>query len=76
MHLGTMIYALGVLMSLIGVLVEAIAMAGVASCRVRKELPVSSPIPFQVFGCYCFCAGVMCAAFGAWLAWGWLSRES
>ncbi|MGO9465478.1 MAG: hypothetical protein ACLQIB_09425 [Isosphaeraceae bacterium] len=67
MHFGTMIFALGVLTSLIGILVEAVAMAGVASYRVRKALPVSSPIPLQVFGCYCFCAGVMCAAFGAWL---------
>jgi hypothetical protein len=68
MHFGTIVVTLGISMSVIGLFVEAIAIMGVTSYRVRRVLPVS-PIPLQALGCCCFCAGVVCVALGKWLFW-------
>lgn len=67
MHVGTMIIGLGVFLSVLGAVVELVAMLGVASYTVRKALPVNSPIALQSIGGICFFVGLACAAFGGWL---------
>jgi hypothetical protein len=68
MQFGKIVFATGVSPMGFGAVVEAVAVIGIASYRVRRLLPVASPIALQSVGCFCFCAGMVCAAFGAWLA--------
>jgi hypothetical protein len=58
MVFGAIILAFGVLLSFGGLLVEAIAMLGLVSYRVRRALPANSPLTLQNVGACCFFAGM------------------
>ncbi|MDR3637848.1 MAG: hypothetical protein P4L84_28845 [Isosphaeraceae bacterium] len=62
------VFVLGVLMSVTGAIIEAVAVIAMVSYRLRTTLPVDSPINLQTWGGICFCAGVGCAVFGRWLS--------
>ena len=68
MQLGAFLGGIGVMMIAIGMAVEALAMIGITSYRVRRALPVKSPIVLLMAGCNCFCAGALITVVGAWLA--------
>jgi hypothetical protein len=67
MHLGHYLTLLGAATSILGMILEAVAIVGIASYRVRRMLPVSSPITLQALGCTCFCGGLFCLFLGHWL---------
>ena len=46
---------------------ECVAVLGITFYRVRRMLPVSSPIALQALGCTCFCGGAICLFLGHWL---------
>ncbi len=67
MNLGSYLTLFGSAMSVFGMIVEAVAIIGMSSYRVRRVLPVDSPIALQAFRCTCFCGGACCLFVGPWL---------
>jgi hypothetical protein len=65
---SAVLVTLGVSMAVIGGIVEVVAIIGIVSYRVRRALPIDSPIALQSLGCIGFCVGLACAALGKWLA--------
>lgn len=68
MQFGALLMDFGISMAVSGFLLEIVAMIGVASYRIRRTLPVASPIGLQSLGGLLFCAGAACAWIGGCLS--------
>lgn len=52
MTVGQVVCGAGILISLLGFAIEAVAFAAMGSYRLRRALPFHSPLQLQSLGCY------------------------
>jgi hypothetical protein len=61
------IAVIGIVIAAIGLGAEALGMIAAASHRLRRRLPVKSPLDFVTFGGILFALGLATHLFGSWL---------
>jgi hypothetical protein len=70
MEMSQFVTCSGVALVALGLLIECVAFAGMASYRVRQTLyrfSIDNPLAFQSVGCCVFLAGGGVLIFGQWL---------